>query len=81
MISIVKSKRIENKRIGGKLVKEMSFLLGTKDEVLTLSADECPNLHLHMDTAFGVYPDMRSHTSEKCSMVLGPHRQVQPNKR
>ena len=43
-------------------------MLGTKDEVLTLIADESQNLHWHMDVAFGVQPGMRSHTGGSFSM-------------
>ena len=49
----------------------MQFALGTKDEVLNLSADDSQNLHRHMDAAFGVQPDMRSHTGGTFSMVSG----------
>ena len=43
-------------------------MLGTKDEVLTLSADESQILHWRMDTAFGVHPAMRRHADETFSM-------------
>ena len=37
----------------------MSFVLGKKDEVLPLSAEDSQHLHWHADTAFGVHPEIR----------------------
>ena len=64
-----------------KIAKNMSFVLGSKDEMLTLSADHSQNLHCHIDAALGVYPDMKTHTSGTFSMGFGATFQVQPNKR
>ena len=54
-----------------KLVKIMSFILGTKNEALTLSAEGIQNPHWHADAALGVYPDMKSHTSGTFRMGFG----------
>ena len=54
-----------------KLVKVMSFMMGTTNEVLTLSADDSQNLHWHTDAAFGVYPGMRSYSDGTFSMGFG----------
>ena len=54
-----------------KLAKMMSFMLGTKDEVLNLSADDSQHFHLHIKTAFGTNLDMRSHTGGAFVIVFG----------
>ena len=54
-----------------KLEKSMSFVLGTKDKVLTLSANESQNLHWHIDVAFRMHPDMRKHVSGTFRMDIG----------
>ena len=46
-------------------------MLGTVNEVLTLSADESQHLHWHIDAAFRVHPNIRSHTGGTFSMSLG----------
>ena len=48
-----------------------SFILDTKDEVLTLSAFNSQKFHLLTDIAFGVHPDMRSHADGTFSMGFG----------
>jgi hypothetical protein len=52
-----------------KLKKMMSFLKGTQDDVLTLSADSSCAIVWHVDAAFAVHPDFRSHTG--ATMTLG----------
>ena len=54
-----------------KLEKSMSFVLGTKDKVLTLSANESQNLCWHTDTAFVVHPEMKIYAGGTFSMVFG----------
>ena len=49
----------------------MSFMLGTKDEVLTLSADDSKKLYWHAAAAFGAHSDMKSNTGGTFSMVHG----------
>ena len=63
--------RASMKQDWSKLVKIMSFVLGTKDKTLMLSADDSHHLHCHVDAAFGVHPDMKSHTSGVFSMGFG----------
>ena len=53
------------------LVQVMSFALGTKDRVLTLSAEDSKHLHWHAGTSFGVNSDMRSPVVERLAWVLG----------
>ena len=45
-----------------KLLRVMGFLKGTKDDVLTLEADDAQTLYWYIDAAFGVHPDMKSHS-------------------
>ena len=61
--------RASTKQDWSKLVKLMSLMLGTNEEVLTLSADESKNLHWRTDAAFGVHSYMKNHTDGKFSMV------------
>ena len=46
-------------------------MMGTTNEVLTLSADDSQKLHWHIDAAFGAHPGMRSHTGGTFSMGFG----------
>ena len=46
-----------------KLVRMMKFLNGTKDDKLTLSADQgLHNVEWYVDASFAVHPDYKSHT-------------------
>ena len=45
-----------------KLVKLIQFLKGTSKDVLTLRTDGEKSAKWHIDAAYGVHPDMRSHT-------------------
>ena len=45
-----------------KLERMMSFLNGTKEDVLTLSVDDLHVIKWHVDASFAVHPDFRSHT-------------------
>ena len=49
----------------------MNFLRSTKDNVLTLEADYTGNLYWHLDAAFAVHPDMKSHTGATFSLGRG----------
>ena len=49
----------------------MGFVLRTQDEVLTLSANDSPNLHLYVGAAFGVRLDIRSHAGRTFIMGFG----------
>ena len=46
----------------GKLVRTLGFLKGTRDEILTLEADDTHILTWYVDAAFAVHSDMKSHT-------------------
>ena len=54
-----------------KLVRILGYLKKTEDTVLTLEADDHQRLVWHVDAAFGVHPDFRSHTGATFSMGKG----------
>ena len=54
-----------------KLLRMLSFLNGTIDDVLTLSADELGVFYCYIDSAFAVHPDMKSHTGSILTMGYG----------
>ena len=54
-----------------KLLRLMSYLKSTKNEVLTLRADGTGTLRWWIDAAFAVHPNMRSHTGATMSMGSG----------
>ena len=45
-----------------KLVRMLSFLKGTRNDILTLEVDDSQVLKWFVDAAFAVHPDMKSHT-------------------
>jgi hypothetical protein len=45
-----------------KLVRLMRYLNGTREDVLTLTADDLHVIKWHVDASFAVHPDFRSHT-------------------
>ena len=47
----------------------MCFLKATKDDVLSLDADSSGTIVWHVDAAFAVHPDFRSHAG--ATMTLG----------
>jgi hypothetical protein len=49
----------------------MCFLKGTRDDVLTLSSDDSQNIIWHVDAAFSVHNDMKSHTGATMSLGEG----------
>ena len=55
-----------------KLLKMLKFLARTKDDVLTLSAEEV-GLHLHWyyDASFAVHRDFKSHTGGMLTLGRG----------
>ena len=63
--------RASTRQDWSKLVKLMSLMLGTKYEVLILSADDSKNLRCHTDAAFGVHSEMKSHADGTFSMGHG----------
>ncbi len=52
-----------------KLLKIMVFLKSTQDEVTSMSADDTQTIQWHVDAAFAVHEDYRSHTG--ATMTLG----------
>jgi hypothetical protein len=52
-----------------KLMRVMKYLNGTKEENLTLSADDLRVVKWYVDASFAVHPDFKSHTS--AMMTLG----------
>jgi hypothetical protein len=52
-----------------KLMRVMKYLNGTKEENLTLSADDLRVIKWYVDTSFAVHPDFKSHTG--AMMMLG----------
>ena len=57
-----------------KLVRLMRYLLGTREMVLTLSADNLHTIKWYVDASFAVHPDFRSHTG--AVMKMGKHGAV-----
>jgi hypothetical protein len=49
----------------------MVFLKTTRDDVLTLEADDTNTLSSYVDAAFAVQRDMRSHTGSTFSLGKG----------
>jgi hypothetical protein len=54
-----------------KLLRVMSFLKGTIDDVLMLEADDTTALTWYIDMAFAIHGDMRSHTGTVFTMGKG----------
>jgi hypothetical protein len=54
-----------------KLIRVLTFLKTTKEEVLTLEADDTQILTWYIDAAFAVHHDMRSHTGSTFSLGKG----------
>ena len=54
-----------------KLVRLMAFLQETKNDVLTLEADDNQSSEYWIDAAFAVHPDYKSHTGAMLSLGKG----------
>ena len=54
-----------------KLLRVLSFLKGSINDVLTLEADDSGELTWYIDAAFGVHKDMKSHTGSVFTMGKG----------
>ena len=54
-----------------KLVSMMQYLHQSRNDVLTLKADDSEVLCWHVDAAFAVHPDFKSHTGGSLSMGHG----------
>ena len=57
--------------IGRNLKKIMSFVLGTKDETLMLSADDSKHLCWSIDAVLGAHSDVKSHTGGMICIGFG----------
>ena len=63
--------REPDKQDWGKMVHLMKYIRGTKDLVLTLSADGSGILKWYVDGSFTVHPNMRGHTGGGLTMGTG----------
>jgi Ser-tRNA(Ala) deacylase AlaX len=54
-----------------KLTKMMKFLNQTKNDKLALRADDTKKLKWHIDAAFAIHPDFKSHTGATLTMGEG----------
>jgi hypothetical protein len=54
-----------------KLVRLLGFLKKTREDVLTLEADDTQSLYWMIDASFGVHPEMKSHTGAVFTMGKG----------
>jgi hypothetical protein len=54
-----------------KFMRVLGFLKHTKEDVLTLEADDTQTLSWHIDAAFAVHPDMKSHTGATFTLGKG----------
>ena len=63
--------RFPNQDDWDKLVRMMKYLQQTSKDCLTLSADGSKTLQWHVDAAFAVHPDYRSHTGATLTMGKG----------
>jgi hypothetical protein len=52
-----------------KLIKMMNFLKATKDDIPVMSCDNTNSIKWHVDAAFAIHKDMKSHTG--ATMTLG----------
>jgi hypothetical protein len=52
-----------------KLVKMVNYLKATKDDILSMSADDTGMIKWHVDATFAIHKDMKSHTG--ATMTLG----------
>jgi hypothetical protein len=57
------------KMIGGKLIKMMCYLKNTHKDVMVISANDSSSIVWHVDAAFAVHNDKKSHTG--ATMLLG----------
>ena len=60
-----------NENDWNKLTKLLGFVFETKDEVLTLEADDVQVLTWYVDAAFAVHPDKKSHTGSVFTLGKG----------
>jgi hypothetical protein len=59
-----------------KLMRVMTSLNGTKEENLTLSADDLRVVKWFVDTSFAVHPDFKSHTGAMMTLGKGAMQSI-----
>jgi hypothetical protein len=72
-IAFLSSRRVRDANEGDwkKLLRVLSFLKGTIDNVLTLEADDINTLRWYIDAAFAVHADRKSYTGAVFTMGKG----------
>jgi hypothetical protein len=63
-----------------KLVRVMKYLNGTKEENLTLSADDLRVVKWYVDASFAVHPDFKSHTGAMMTLGKGSMQSIASKK-
>jgi hypothetical protein len=64
-----------------KLMRVMKYLNGTKEENLTLSAEDLRVVKWYVDASFAVHPDFKSHTGAMMTLGKEACNQAQENKK
>jgi hypothetical protein len=59
-----------------KLIRLLEYINGTRDDVLTLVADDLHLLKWYVDASFAVHPDFRSHTGACMTYITGSHNNI-----
>jgi hypothetical protein len=59
-----------------KLMRVMKYLNGTKNEYLTLSADDLRVVKWYVDASFAVHPDFKSHTGTVMTLGKGAMQSI-----
>jgi hypothetical protein len=59
-----------------KLMRVMKYLNGTKEENLTLSADDLRVVKWYVDSSFAVHPDFKSHTGAMMTLGKGAMQSI-----
>jgi hypothetical protein len=59
-----------------KLMRLMKYLNGTKEENLTLSADDLRVVKWYVDASFAVHPDFKSHTGAMMTLGKGAMQSI-----
>ena len=68
--------RSPNEDDWNKLIRLMMYCNGTKGDKLTLSADDLHVIKWHIDSAFAVHPDFKSHTGGTMSYGTGTAQSI-----
>ena len=73
LCTIVQNPNLED---WGKLLRMLSYLKATKDDVLTLEDNSTSVIQWHIDTALAAHPDYKSHTGAMMMLVKGSIQSV-----